>query len=217
MMKSDAQLRQEIRDEIDWDPSIDARQIGVEVNQSVAMLTGHVNSFAEKHAAERAAERIAGVKAVANEIDVKLPISHVRADADIAKAAVDALAWHTNVPDERIKINVDNGWVTLSGQVDWAYQRAAAERAVRYLKGVNGVSNMVTLKSYVAPSDLQQKIHAAFERRAHREARQIVVSVNEGTVTLSGKVQSAAEREAAKGVAWGSPGVTAVIDHLVLE
>ena len=163
---TDAELQRDVLDELEWEPSVDAAHIGVSVKDGVVTLTGHVSSYAEKYAAERAAKRVHGVKAVANEIDVKLPGSSRRTDEDIAEAAVSALKSHLSVPADRIKVTVRNGLVTLEGEVEWQYQKIAAENAVRYLAGVTGVSNLITVKPRVSPSELKSKIEDALKRSA---------------------------------------------------
>src|SRR4051794_14369662 len=158
---TDSELQLDVLIELKWEPSVDAAHIGVSVKDGVVTLTGHVSSYAEKYAAERAAKRVHGVRAVANEMDVKLPGSSKRTDEDIAAAAVNALEQNVSVPADKIKVTVSNGWVTLEGEVEWQYQRYAAESAVRYLTGVTGVSNYVTVKPRVTPSGLKEKIEEA--------------------------------------------------------
>ena len=216
-MKSDSQLKRDVESELEWDPSIDATHVGVAVKDSVVTLSGHLDSFAEKFAAERAAQRVQGVKAVAVELDVRLGASSQRIDADIALAAESALKWHTLVPEERIKVMVEKGWITLSGEVDWEYQRNHAFKAVRSLLGVTGVSNNITLKPQVTPANVSARIQGALQRQAEREAKGIEVMVSGHTVTLRGRVNSWAERTAAQGAAWSAPGITSVINELRVE
>src|SRR5687767_6130798 len=159
---SDTELQRDILDELRWEPSVNAAHIGVAVKNGVVTLTGHVPSYAEKYAAERAAKRVHGVRAVANELDVKLPGSSERTDEDVAAAAVSALSLNTLVPDDKIKVTVTDGWVKLEGTVEWQYERDAAENAVRYLTGVKGVVNLVTVKPRVSPSEIKLKIEDAF-------------------------------------------------------
>ncbi|MCT7299141.1 BON domain-containing protein [Ralstonia sp. CHL-2022] len=211
-MKSDLGIKQDVNDELLWEPAVDAAAIGVEVDNGVVTLTGHVRSYMEKLAAEHAAERVAGVRGVVQKIEVRLPGTHT--DADVAQAARAALEWQVSLPSNRIEVLVENGWVTLSGEVDWPYQSEQAAHAVGSLRGVGGLINRLRIKSRVVPTNVAEQIGAALKRHAAREANHIRVSVQGGTVTLSGHVGSASERRAAKGAAWSAPGVTEVIDHL---
>jgi osmotically-inducible protein OsmY len=213
-MKSDAQLKKDVLSELEWDASVDASHVGVTVKDGVVTLTGHLDSFAEKHAAERAAQRVLGVKAVAVELDVRLGAGTKRSDAEIAAAVESALRWHSLVPEDRIKVMVEKGWVTLSGELDWDYQRNYAMKAVRPLTGVVGVNNEMTVKPQVTPADITQRIQGALERQADREAKNIEVIVSGHSVTLKGQVHSWAERTAAQGAAWSAPGITSVVNQL---
>lgn len=216
-MKSDAQLKQDVCAELDADPAIDATHVGVAVQDGVVTLTGHLGTFAEKHAIERVVQRVQGVRAVAIELDVKLALSHRRSDAEIAQAAEAALDWHALVPEAQIRIKVESGWVTLSGEVDWQFQRVAAEKAVRHLTGVVGVSNAITLKQQATPDDVSRRIHDALARHADREAKHIQVTVEGSTVTLRGQVDSWSEHRTAQGAAWSVPGVTRVVNDLLVN
>lgn len=211
-MKSDLGIKQDVNDELLWEPAVDAAAIGVEVDNGVVTLTGHVRSYMEKLAAEHAAERVAGVRGVVQKIEVRLPGTHT--DADVAQAARDALEWQATLPSNRIEVLVENGWVTLSGEVDWPYQSEQAAHAVGSLRGVAGLINRLRIKARVQPANVAEQIGAALKRHAAREADHIQVSVQGGTVTLSGHIGSASERRAVKGAAWSAPGVTQVIDHL---
>lgn len=213
-MKTDAQLKIDVTRELEWDPSINAAHVGVTAKSGVVTLTGHLETFAEKYAIERAVQRVEGVKAVAIELDVKLAQGHKRSDSEIAEAAESALKWNVLIPSDRVRVKVERGWITLTGEVDWAYQRSAAEKAVRGLTGVVGVSNSVTLKAVVTPADVSARIREALERHAQREARHIEVVVAGSTVTLRGTVDSWADREAATGAAWAAPGITMVVNEL---
>ncbi len=214
MTKSDSQLKKDVESELEWDASITANNIGVAVKDGVVTLNGHLHSYAEKYAAERAAQRVQGVKGLAVELDVRLGAATRRTDAEIAGAAEQALRWHALVPDDRVKVMVEKGWVTLSGELDWDYQRNYAIKAVRPLTGVLGVTNSMSVKPLVIPADIKSRIQGALERQADREARNIEVVVSGGTVTLKGQVHSWAERTAAQGAAWSAPGITSVVNEL---
>jgi osmotically-inducible protein OsmY len=214
---TDKELQQDVLRELQWEPSINAAHIGVSVKSGVVTLTGHVDSYAEKYAAETAAKRVLGVRAVANELDVKLPDTNKRTDEDIALDAVSALKRHTLVPDDKIKTTVNDGWITLEGEVGWQFEKEAAEKAVRYLTGVKGVINSITVKPRVTPSDIKSKIEQALKRSAELDAQRITVEVEGGKVTLRGKVRSWAERDEAAREAWSAPGVWSVDNQIVVE
>jgi osmotically-inducible protein OsmY len=214
IMKSDTQLKKDVEAELEWDAVVNANNVGVAVKDGVVTLSGHLDSFAEKYAAERAVQRVLGVKGLAVEVDVRLGSTAKRTDADIAIAAESALRWHALVPEDRIKVMVEKGWVTLSGEVDWDYQRNYAMKAVRPLTGVLGVTNSLTVKAQVTPANIRQRIHDALERQADREAKNIEVTVSGHTATLKGQVHSWAERSAAQGAAWSAPGITSVVNEL---
>ena len=217
MSKSNTQLQQDVLQELKYEPSVNPSEIGVTAKDGIVGLTGNVKSYAEKYAAVHAAERVAGVKAVTDELKVDLPAFHVRNDEDIARAAVNGLQWDVWVPADQIKVKVDNGWITLEGEVDYKYQQSAAENAVRNLTGVRGVSNLINLKKpAVLPSEVKVKIDEALRRAAAVDADRIKVSVVQDTVTLKGTVSSWAERQAAENAAWSAPGVWTVEDDLVV-
>jgi osmotically-inducible protein OsmY len=213
-MKTDYQLKADVTAELAWDPAINAAAVGVIVKNGLVTLTGHLDTFAQKHAVERAVRRVAGVRGIVLELDVKLAPEHERSDSDIAQAAIAALRWNSLVPDDRVKVEVEDGWVTLTGQVDWPYQHSSAEQCIRPLTGVRGVTNLVALKPHVSGKDIAGQVSAALTRHAQREAGHIHVTVDGGTVTLSGKVDSLPEHDAAIGAAFGTRGVTSVVDKL---
>ncbi len=213
-MKTDTQLQRDVLTELAWEPSINSSQIGVEVKDGIVTLAGHVGSYVEKWEAERAAQRVAGVTALAVEMDVALPGSSVRNDVDIARAASNVLQWSTYWAENQVKVVVEHGWVTLSGELDWDYQRKAAQRAVRGLMGVTGISNQIVVKPDAESAPEKSEIEAALKRRMHSDARHIVVDVDGADVTLSGTVHSWSERDAARSSAWSTPGVRNVSDSL---
>jgi osmotically-inducible protein OsmY len=214
-MKTDSELRREVERELEWEPSVDERRIGVGVVDGIVTLSGEVTSYGEKWRAERAVERVAGVRGIANELEVKL--STERSDADIAHAAVDAMKWNVMVPSDKITVKVSKGWVTLEGEARWDYQRRAAERAVRDLPGVRGVSNFVRVKPRVDPEHVKEKIEETFKRTAALDANRITVQAEGAEVTLRGTVRSWVERHEAEKAAWAAPGVTAVHNYITVS
>jgi osmotically-inducible protein OsmY len=215
-MKTDKQVQQDVMAELDWEPSVNAAHIGVEVSDGVVTLAGHVESYAEKIGAESAAQRVTGVKAIAVEMDVKLLSASKRTDADIARSTQNVLEWTTYLPAESIKVKVENGWVTLSGKVAWEYQRNAAASAVRLLMGVTGVTDLIVIQPAVSSALVKTEIEAALKRRARHDAQGIAVEVHGSDVTLSGAVNSWSERELAKNSAWSTPGVHKVVDNMTV-
>ena len=214
MSKSDKVLQEDIINELAWDPSVNATRIGVAVKDGVVTLTGHLDTFAEKEAAIRSLRRISGVKAIAVEVDVKPSGEHKRSDPDIANSVEVALKWHTSIPADAIRPTVEHGWVTLEGEVEWDFQRRSAEKAVRTLVGVVGISNQVKLRPKPLAADISRQIEDALKRQAIREAQHITITVDGDTVTLRGAVHSWHERLAAQGVAWSAPGVRSVVNEL---
>lgn len=215
-MKSDAQLKHDVTDELEWEPSVDASQIGVGVKGGIVTLTGEVSHFAEKTEAERLVKTVAGVKAVANDIEVRVPGISAQNDREIAEAAVNALRWHTSIPSDNVKVTVRDGYVTLEGTVEWQYQREAVQNSVRFLKGVKGVASLIKLAVKPKPKDIKSKIEAAFTRNAEVDADHVQVETDDGTVILKGKVGSWTELAEAERVAWTAPGVTDVDNRLTV-
>ncbi len=215
-MKTDIQLQKDVTAELSWEPSIHAAQIGVEVKDGIVTLAGHVSSYAEKWDAERAAQRVAGVKALTVEIDVKLHESSTRTDIDVASSVENVLLWATDIPQSSLKVKVENGWVTLGGEVDWDYQRQTAADAIRHLTGVRGVSCNIAVKPKVSSSAVKADIEAALKRRAISESQKIVVAVHGSSVTLSGTAHSWSERELATHSVWGTPGVQYVVNEITV-
>jgi osmotically-inducible protein OsmY len=213
---TDMELKRHVEDALSWEPSIDAAEIGVSINDGVVTLRGDVGTYSEKSIAERVSLAVYGVKAVANDLEVRLMKAFVRTDTDIAQAAATALEWNTVVPSKRVTVSVSDGWVTLKGTLDWNYQKDAAFRAVRDLAGVRGVTNLITVQPRVKTADVRDKIEAAFKRSAEIDARRINVTATEGKVILSGNVHSWAERKEAERAAWAAPGVTQVDDRLAI-
>ena len=215
-MKTDSQLQQDVMAELKWEPAVHAEQIGVEVKNGVVTLAGEVSSYTEKWNAERAAQRVNGVKALAVELTVKLAEFSKRTDADIAESAKNILSWTSSLPADAVKVMVEGGWLTLSGDVEWQYQRQDAAHGVRFLAGVTGVSNQIAIKPSLSATVVKSDIEAALKRRAAADAKTIAVDVKGGDVTLTGTVHSWAERDLATRSAWGSSGVRKVVDKMNL-
>lgn len=213
-MQSDHQIRQNVLDELDFEPSVNATNIGVGVHAGVVTLSGYVSSYAEKVAAERAARRVRGVRAIAEEIQVRLPSDKKVADDQIAKRAVDILRWRIGVPADRIDVKVERGIVTLSGEVEWRYQREEADEAIHHLGGVVQVINLIRVTSAAQAFEVKDKIEKALRRSAALDAAHITVETDGGKVVLHGKVHAWFERRLAEEAAWSAPGVTDVVDHI---
>ncbi|HEX8029759.1 MAG TPA: BON domain-containing protein, partial [Vicinamibacterales bacterium] len=213
---SDMELKRQVEEELAWDPAVNIADIGVEVHDRVVTLSGHPVSYAEKIAAEKAAQRVAGVKAVVVEMEVRLLHTDVRTDEEIANAVRAIMHWTVGLSEEAVKMQVEKGRVTLSGEVDSAYQSHVATRTISQMRGVTGVTNLIRIGGEAAAQDIGEQIGKALQRHAEREAKHIGVKVHEGTVTLTGTVDSAAERSAVRGSAWSAPGVHAVIDNLTV-
>jgi osmotically-inducible protein OsmY len=215
--QADEEIQKNVLSELKWDARVQPNEIGVVVKDGVVTLTGWVDSYTKRWAAEEAAHRVRGVKAVANEIEVRLPSASERTDADIGAAAARALEWDAFIPLDRLDVTVAKGWVTLKGEVEWQYQKQDAERVVRRLTGVKGVTNLITVKPRITPSELKQKIEQALVRSAETDAQRITVEVEGSKVILKGAVRSWAEREEAARVAWLAPGVTSVENRITLS
>ena len=211
---TDLALRQNILDELEFEPSIDAAHIGVAVEDGIVTLTGHVSSYWEKTTAENVVKRVKGVKGLAEEIEVRLVGLKGTADDEIAKRAVDAITWNVSIPRDKVQVKVQDGWITLTGKLEWQYQKNAAAEAVRGLAGVVGVANQIEITPRASVSDIKKRIENALKRDAETEAQTIRVKVLDGKVTLEGKVRAWSERQAAERAAWSSPGVRAVEDRI---
>lgn len=216
-MKSSIQIQKDVMDELKWEPSLSASEIGVAVKNGVVTLSGRVDSYYKKLIAERAAKRVAGVKAVAEDIQVGISPTYRKSDAEIADAIVSVLKWHAAVQEEKIKIKVEDGIVRLEGEVEWGYQRTNAQSAIEHLTGVRSVINLISVKPSIKATEIEQKIQSAFARSANIDAQKIRVEVSGGKVILRGKVRSFAEKEDAERAAWAAPGVTSVESSLDLE
>lgn len=213
-MRSDDEIRDDIIAELEWDPKIESTEIGVTVKDGAVTLMGGVESYAEKLAAEQAAKRVRGVRAIAEEIKVRLPSDRSVTDDDIAERIAHVLEWNTGIPDNNIQAEVRNGFVTLTGEVEWNYQREAAKDLIAGIKGVSAVSNMIKVSSRVAKTDITREIARALQRNADLEASRIKVDVDGGKVTLSGDVKAWYERKLVEDAVWAAPGVTQVTDNL---
>jgi osmotically-inducible protein OsmY len=216
-MKSDSEIERDVKAELEWDPDLDASDIAISTKNGVVTLAGFVKSFTDKYEAEAAAKRVAGVMGVANDLEVRMPGVDERPDPDIARDAVAAVKGQLPISSENIKVIVNNGWVTLEGEVEWQYQRQTAENAVRRIKGVKGVSNTILLRPHVEPTEIKRKIQEALRRSAEVDANRIEVEANGGEVILKGTVRSWSERAEAERAAWAAPGVTKVDDRIVVS
>jgi osmotically-inducible protein OsmY len=215
--RTDEDIQTDVLEELKWDSRVQPNEIGVAVKDGVVTLTGWVDSYRKKMAAEEAAHRVRGVKAVANDIEVRLPGSAERTDADLAKAALNALKWEAAISTDKVEVTVSKGWVTLRGEVEYNFQKREAERAVERLSGVKGVINLIVVKPRLSPRDLKQQIEKALVRNAETDAEHITVEVQGSKVILRGTVRSYAEKKAAEEAAWSAPGVTEVDNRIVIS
>jgi len=215
-MYSDTTLQKNVIDELDWDPALTSVEIAVAARDGVVTLSGDVQTYTQKYAAEKAVHRVAGVKALANELVVHLLPEHARSDTELAHAVLNALAWNVAVPENRIELDVRDGWITLRGQVDWDYQRRAAEGSVRPLTGVRGVTNLIGVTPRVSVDDVKHEIETALARHAEIDASKVEVASSDGKVTLRGAVRSWTERNDVERAAWAAPGVREVEDLLTI-
>jgi osmotically-inducible protein OsmY len=215
--RTDEQIQQDVLEELKWDTRLHPNEIGVVVQDGIVTLTGWVDSYLKKIAAEEAAHRVRGVKAVANDIEVRLPTSSERTDADLAKAALNALEWEAAIPADKLDVTISRGWVTLKGEVEYGFQKRLAERVVERLSGVKGVTNLITVKPRLSPENLKQNIEKALVRNAETDAQRITVEVEGSKVILRGTVRSYAEKKAAEDAAWAAPGVSEVENRIVIS
>jgi osmotically-inducible protein OsmY len=216
-MRPDNEIKRDVEDELKWDPDIDPTDIAVTAKSGVVTLAGFVKSYGQKFAAERAAKRVAGVIGIANDLEVRLPGTDERPDPEIARDAVAAIKNRLPYSSENLKVVVKNGWITLEGGVEWNYQRESAESAVRWIKGVKGVSNLIRIEPHVAPVEVKQRIEQAFKRSAEVDANRVTVEANGGEVVLKGTVRSWVERQEAERAAWAAPGVVKVDNRIVIS
>lgn len=216
-MRSDSEIERDVKEELQWDPDLDATDIAVSVKSGVVSLTGFVKSYSDKYEAEAAVKRVSGVAGVANDLEVRMPSIDERPDPDIARDAVAAIKSQLPISSEHIKVVVKSGWVTLEGHAEWQYQKNTAESAVRRIKGVRGVINNIVLKPQAEPTEIQKKIQNAIKRLAEVDANRITVEARGSEVILKGTVRSWVEREEAERAAWAAPGVTKVEDRIVVS
>ena len=216
-MKTDAEIQKNVMEELKWEPLLNATEIGVAVKNGIVALSGSVDTYLKKREAERAAKRVAGVKAVAEEIEVKVSSAFKKTDAEIANAVLNALKWHSSVHDEKICVTVEDGWVTLEGEAQWEFQRSSARNAIENLLGVKGITNNIKIISRVILKDIKQNINSAFHRSATIDANRINIKTSAGKVILTGKVSSCTEKQDAENAAWACPGVYHVDNNLEIE
>jgi len=216
-MKSDIQIQKDVMEELKWEPFLNSSEIGVAVKNGIITLSGEVDSYSKKLTAERTAKKVAGVKAVADDIQIGVSSAYKKTDTEIAEAVLNALKWHSSVQEEKIKIKVENGNVTLEGEVEWEYQRTDAKAAVENLIGVRNIFNLISVKPKISSSEIQKRINSAFHRSATIDAKKITADVSGSRIILRGKVRSFAEKEDAETAAWNAPGVISIESNLEIE
>lgn len=216
-MKTDAELQKDVMEELKWESSLNPSEIGVSVNNSIVTLSGTVDNFTKKIAAEKAALRVEGVKAVAEDLVVKLGTINTKTDSEIAQAIANAIKWNNIINEDKVKVKVEDGWVTLEGEVDWTFEKNAIKNSIESILGVRGISNLISISSKIKATDVKQKIMAAFHRSATLDANNIIVESVGNTIILKGIVRSYAEKQDAIRVAWNAPGVTSVDNKLVVD
>lgn len=216
-MKTDLQIQTDVQEELKWEPFLKASEIGVSVKKGIVTLSGTVDSYSKKLRAEETAKRVSGVTVVVQKIEVALPSVGKRTDIDIAEAALNALKWNNIIPGEKLKVKVEEGWITLEGEVEWEYQRASARNSIENLVGVTGVSNKIKVTPQITPTAIKQKIRSAFQRNANIDSESIHVEIKGDKVILSGKVRSWAEKKEAETAAWLAPGITTVDNNIEID
>ena len=216
-MKSDIEIQKDVMEQLKWEPFLNSAQIGVSVKNGIVTLSGQVDAYSKKIQAEKAAKKVSGVKAIAEDIIVGLSPTYKKTDVEVAESVVNALKWHTMIPEDKIKVSVEEGNVKLEGEVEWEYQRNQAKTTVENLTGVRFVTNLIAVKPKVTPYELQQKINSSFQRSANIDAARITAEVLGSKVILRGKVRSFAEKEDAENAVWSAPGVVSVENKLVIE
>ncbi len=216
-MKTDTEIQKHVMDELKWEPILNASEIGVAVKNGIVTLSGTLDSYFKKDEAENAAKRVSGVRAVASDIEVASPLSPPKTDTEIARMITDSLKYNSAVNEDKIKIKVDNGWVTMEGEVDWEYQKEAVRTAIKNISGVKGMANLIRIKAAVTAKDVQKKIAAAFQRHANLDADKIQVEISGNKAILSGKVRSWVEKNDAENAAWRAPGINSVENKLMID